>query len=264
MKAEMSSFEFWDDLGKIFNAVAAYQEKSVEFNKRFINPWIRLGNVFDTPDGSTESVNAYRKAIELDSENAQNWYELGNAYFRTEAYEEAADAYKKAIGLELDSGWAYNNLAFTLVKQGKYAEAIPVYQRSIDLLKDDKDKAVAWNRLGNAYRKLNEYECALEAFQKADELDDLLDGPTLLEGNNGDTPSEATEALASSSQPSIPGSLMKDAILANDLEETIPSSADSTSKILLVEAPSWPRVSEYADGSRSHVLASGPHGGPGR
>lgn len=252
----MSNYEFWDDLGKIFNAVVAYQEKSMEFDKRFINPWIRLGNVFDKQDRSTETVNAYKKAIELDPKNAQNWYELGNAYFRTEAYEDAADAYNKAIGLESDSGWAYNNLAFTLVKQGKYAEAIPLYQRSIDLLQDDRDKAVAWNRLANVYRKLNKYESALDAFQKADELDDVPDGPTLIEGNNGDTSSEATDAMASFSQPSVPGSLMKDAVPANDLEETIPSAADSTSKTLLVEVPSAPSVSESIDESQFDVLAS--------
>ena len=85
----MSNYEFWNELGKIFNAVTAYQEKSVEFNKRFINPWIRLGNVFDKQDRNTEAVNAYRNALELDPENAESWYELGNAYFRTEAYEDA-------------------------------------------------------------------------------------------------------------------------------------------------------------------------------
>ena len=45
----MNDYEFWNELGKIFNAVVAYQEKAVEFNKRFINPWIRLGNVFEKP-----------------------------------------------------------------------------------------------------------------------------------------------------------------------------------------------------------------------
>ncbi len=263
----MSNYEFWNDLGKIFNAVVAYQEKSMEFNKRFINPWIRLGNVFDKQDRSSEAINAYKIAIELDPANAQNWYELGNAYFQAEAYEDAVEAYNKAIGLQSDSGWAYNNLAFTLVKQGKYAEAIPLYLTSIDRLRDDRDKAVAWNRLGNAYRKLNEYECALDAFQKADEfdeenagfrdeLDDVSDGPTLIEGDNSDTSSEATEAMASSNQPSVSDSLMKDPAPANDLEKTIPSAADSTSKTLLVEVPSSPSVSESTNESQSNILAS--------
>ncbi|HEX2697238.1 MAG TPA: tetratricopeptide repeat protein [Anaerolineales bacterium] len=167
----MSNYEFWDELGKIFNAVVAYQEKSIEFNKNFINPWIRLGNVFDKEDRNREAVAAYQKAIELDPSNAQNWYELGNVHFRMEKYDEATEAYSKAIDLNPQSGWPYNNLALTLVSQGKYTEAIPLYLKGIDLLEETKDKAVAWNRLGNVYRKLNQYENAVQAFQKADQLD---------------------------------------------------------------------------------------------
>ncbi|MBI3737885.1 MAG: tetratricopeptide repeat protein, partial [Chloroflexi bacterium] len=191
----MSNYEFWDELGKIFNAVVAYQEKSIEFNKRFINPWIRLGNVFEKQDRHKEAIEAYKKAIELDPGNAENWYELGNAYFQSEAYDQAADAFNRAIELNPQFGWAYSNLALALTTQGKHAEAIPLFQIGVDLVEEDKDKAVIWNRLGNAYRKLNEYGLAVQAFQKADELDsenagfrDELDeaeeGPSLVEGSS--------------------------------------------------------------------------------
>ena len=167
----MSNYEFWDELGKIFNAVVAYQEKTVEFNKRFINPWIRLGNVFDKQDRNKEAVDAYEKAIEIDPDNAQNWFELGNVHFKMGSYEEAIAAFNKSIELDPNFGWPYSNLALAFVSQGKHMQAIPLYRKSIELLTDDKDKAVAWNRLGNVYRKLNEYALAVEAFQKADELD---------------------------------------------------------------------------------------------
>ena len=167
----MSNYEFWDELGKIFNAVVAYQEKTIEFNKRFINPWIRLGNVFDKQDRNQEAVTAYEKAIEIDPDNAQNWFELGNVYFKMGHYDDAVDAFNRSIELDPGSGWAYSNLALTLATQGKHVQALPLYRTSIDLLTDNKDKAVAWNRLGNVYRKLNEYALAVDAFQKADELD---------------------------------------------------------------------------------------------
>ena len=167
----MNDYEFWNELGKIFNAVVAYQEKAVEFNNRFINPWIRLGNVFDKEDRNQESIRAYEKALELDPANAQNWYELGNLYFREKDYEKAVEAYNKAIEFAPQSGWAYNNLALTLVSQGKYAEALPLYQKGVDLIDDDKDKAMVWNRIGNVYRKLNEYDLAVQSFHRADELD---------------------------------------------------------------------------------------------
>ena len=96
----MSNYEFWDELGKIFNAVVAYQEKNIEFNKRFISPWIRLGNVFEKQDRNKDAINAYERAIEIDGGNPQNWFELGNLHFKMENYPEAVSALNKAIELD--------------------------------------------------------------------------------------------------------------------------------------------------------------------
>ena len=167
----MSNYEFWDELGKIFSAVVAYQEKNIEFNKRFIVPWIRLGNVFDKQDRNDAAVSAYQQAIDIDPTNAQHWLELGNAHFKMRNHQDAIHAFNKAIQLDPTLGRAYNNLALTLVGAGEHEQAIPLYQKSIGLLSDAKDKAVAWNRLGNVYRKLNRYQEALDAFHQADELD---------------------------------------------------------------------------------------------
>jgi len=259
----MSNYEFWDDLGKIFNAVMAYQEKTLEFNKLFITPWIRLGNVFEKQDRSTETIIAYRKAIELDPANAQNWYELGNAFFQREEYQDAADAYNQAAKLDPDQGWAYNNLAFALVKQGKYAEAVPLYQKSIERLKDDKDKAVAWNRLGNVYRKLDEYASALDAFQRADdldeqnagfrdELDEVADVPSLVEGNR----SEPSPVTAETAAGSAPADLPDGVVPANELENNLPGVSDPTSKTAPDEAQSSPDVPEIPAESGHDIPAT--------
>ncbi len=167
----MSEFEFWKDLGNIFDAILNYQKKNVEFNTRFINPWIRLGNVFDRQDQHNEAVQAYQHATEIDPDSAQNWINLGDAHFKNGTYDEAAISYQNAINLDPQSGWPLSNLAMVLVTQGRYQEAIPLYTASISLLTEDKDKAISWNRLGNVYRKLNDYENAFLAFQRADELD---------------------------------------------------------------------------------------------
>jgi len=167
----MSDYEFWKDLGNIFDAIVNYQKKNVEFNNRFINPWIRLGNIFDRDDQHKEAVQAYQRAIELDPDNAQNWADLGDTLFKMGSPDEAVLAYNKAVELDPKAGWPVSNLALTLVTQGKCEEAISLYLASLDLLKEDKDKAVTWNRLGNVYRKLNDYENAFLAFQRADELD---------------------------------------------------------------------------------------------
>lgn len=99
------------------------------------------------------------------------WNELGNLYFMSGAYDQAVRAYCRSIQLDTEFGRPYSNLALTYVQQGKYDQAIDLYRRSIELLADDKERAISWNRLGNVYRHLKDYQQAVVAFQRADELD---------------------------------------------------------------------------------------------
>jgi tetratricopeptide (TPR) repeat protein len=107
----------------------------------------------------------------MDTKNAHVWNELGNVYFNNSAYDDAIVAYSKAIELDRWFAWPYSNLALAYVQKGRLAEAILLYQRSIELFTSEKDKAVSWNRLGNVYRRLNDYDHAIAAYQRADELD---------------------------------------------------------------------------------------------
>jgi tetratricopeptide (TPR) repeat protein len=178
--------------GKSTEAILLYQ-RSIELldsNKDKAVSWNGLGNVYRRINDYANAIAAYQKAAELDPEtagmrdgvgnfqtgldsgNARVWNEMGEHFFKTGEYEEAKHAFDKAIGLEPKSGWPYSNLARAFAAQGKYAEAIPLYQKSIDLLLDEKDKAVSWNRLGNVYRKLNNYDQAAQAYQKAVSLTD--------------------------------------------------------------------------------------------
>jgi tetratricopeptide (TPR) repeat protein len=267
----MSNYEFWDELGKIFSAVVAYQEKNIEFNKRFIVPWIRLGNVFDKQDKNDAAISAYQQAIDIDPANAQNWFELGNIHFKSQNHADAIHAFNRAIELDPGFGWSYNNLALTLVAQGQHEQAIPLYRKSIELLSDTKDKAVAWNRLGNVHRKLNEYEQALEAFHQADELDkdnagfrddmdEVAEGPTVVQSVPGGAPatklnfspieliiaqSRAEEAAShAAGSVATPTAVVEDskaeqqrAVQADtqlaDLEESAPTGADETVTVVV-------------------------------
>ena len=109
--------------------------------------------------------------IEMDTKNAHVWNELGNVYFNAGSYDDAIAAYSKAIELDTQFAWPYTNLALSYVQKGSLGDAISLYQRGIELFSDEKDKAVAWNRLGNVYRRMNDYEKAIAAYQRADELD---------------------------------------------------------------------------------------------
>lgn len=99
------------------------------------------------------------------------WNELGNLYFMSGVYNQAINAYQRSIQLDNKFGWPYSNLALVYVQKGEYDKAVNLYQKSIELLVDNKEKSIAWNRLGNVYRHLKYYREAVVAYQQADELD---------------------------------------------------------------------------------------------
>ena len=103
--------------------------------------------------------------------NPEVWNEKGNIHFQQGDYDKAIAAYNKAIELDLSFGWPYSNLALTYLTLGKFAEAILLYQKSTALLQKQEEQAASWNSIGNIYRHLNDYDGALNAYQKADDLD---------------------------------------------------------------------------------------------
>jgi len=107
----------------------------------------------------------------MDTKNAHVWNELGNIYLNAGTYDDAIASYSKAIELDRQFAWPYSNLALAYVQKGRFAEAILLYQRGIELFNSDKDKAITWNRLGNVYRRINDYGNAIASYQTADELD---------------------------------------------------------------------------------------------
>ncbi len=98
------------------------------------------------------------------------WNELGNVYIKMGAIDDAISAYLKAIEMNPGYGWPYSNMAYAHVQKGDYEEAVRLYKKSIELLFVNKDKAISWNRLGDTYRYLQDYNNAMNAYQTADQL----------------------------------------------------------------------------------------------
>jgi tetratricopeptide (TPR) repeat protein len=184
--------------GQFAEAILLYQ-KSIELletDRDRALSWNGLGNAYRCVGDYSNAVAAYQKAAELDPETggirdqadnfqpkgsqrtARGWNDLGELLLKTGALDKAHEAFRKAIEMEPDFGRAYCNLARTRAAEAKYSEAIPYYERGIALLETNKEKADAWNGLGNAYRKMNDYNKAINAYQKAvvlaDEGVDLL------------------------------------------------------------------------------------------
>lgn len=177
-------------LGKFAEAVLLLQ-KSLELlpsDKDRAVAWNGLGNLYRCLNDYDNAVVSYQKADELDphhsgirdtveyfhsepnTRNAQVWNELGDLFFKAGSYREASNCYEKAIEMEPLAGVSYSNLALCLTYEGKFNKAIPLYEKSIELFQNDKDKAVSWNRLGNVYRRLNDYDNAIAAYKNAVKL----------------------------------------------------------------------------------------------
>lgn len=184
--------------GRFEEAIFVYK-KSIELfrdEKNKAIAWNRLGNVYLRIGNDDRAISAYRMADQLDAENgvsepssgdllpefesynAHVWNEVGRIYYNKNIYDKAIEAYQKAIHIDPGLGWSYSNLALAFSHQGRYAEAIPLYNKSIELFRNDRDKALCWNRLGDTYRHLNDRDNALAAYEMAVGLDP--DNNTLL------------------------------------------------------------------------------------
>jgi tetratricopeptide (TPR) repeat protein len=98
------------------------------------------------------------------------WNEIGKIYMKMGAYDDAIAAYRRAIELAPQWGWSYAYLAMACCQKGDFAAAVLLYQKAIALVQDDSEKATLWNHLGDAYRRLHDYDRAMQAYRQADEL----------------------------------------------------------------------------------------------
>jgi tetratricopeptide (TPR) repeat protein len=139
-------------------------------NKTSLGEMVAQAGPTSQPEQS-EGVESLLTQASIGQKNALIWNELGNIYYNAGAFEEALHAFEMAIELDPTYGWSYNNLASIYFHQKRYAEAIPLYQKGLQYLDDLKDKALLWNRLGDAYRRLDDHDQAAAAYRKAIELD---------------------------------------------------------------------------------------------
>lgn len=259
----------WNGLGDVYAAMSRVDEamkayhEAIELNKGYVTPWMRLGVLFTKQERNREAVKAYQRALDLDPRNPRIWNELGTIIIKCEDYEEAETAFSKAIELDHGYGWAYSNLALTYVKQGKYQESIPLYLKSVDLLQNDEDKAICWNRLADVYRLTDEYDSAVGAYQTADMLDRKIairmadmpevassskEAPIPAESNENESQAEALNKTATSEETVIDTSV---AMLENQ---------ETRGEAQKVDAPAWIFNPELSD---ENVVGPDDAGKPG-
>jgi tetratricopeptide (TPR) repeat protein len=119
-----------------------------------------------------ESVEYLQKAIAEDPQYALGYILLGWNYNKLQEFAKAIDSYKHGLqldpSLEHDTYWdVYEGLGYCYYKTGNNKQALHFLNKA--LLEDpyDAGKAGHLNKMGRAWRNLEEYDKALESYHKA-------------------------------------------------------------------------------------------------
>jgi len=118
-----------------------------------------------------QAILLYRKAEERGANPVATSFNTANSLFQLNKFPEAVAAYRKAVNFSNgEFAPALANLAAVLYRIGEYAESIAVYRRALSL---DPNNASAWIYLAEAYQKTGDNVGALQALEKARQIDSL-------------------------------------------------------------------------------------------
>jgi tetratricopeptide (TPR) repeat protein len=161
-----------DNSSATIESKSGFEIQEEEPNDEIVNniPNIEVKQNFEIPISTPPENSSEPQLVENAPQNSIDWNELGNSYTSTKNFDNAIEAYKKAIDMNPGYGQPYSNLGFIYYCLGKYEVAIQLYKDSIDRLDTKTEKVISWNKLGDCYRRLGDYENALVAYQKGSEM----------------------------------------------------------------------------------------------
>jgi tetratricopeptide (TPR) repeat protein len=127
-----------------------------------------LGRAYRKKGMLKEAEKELSEAAKLSPNEAGVWEALGRLLVDQKRFEEAAAAYRAACQLDPASEEAASGLSAALIDAGKPAEADAVLVKAVEA---SPKGASLWNNLGVARTRRGDYTGAVQAFQKAIDLD---------------------------------------------------------------------------------------------
>lgn len=116
------------------------------------------------------SLKKLRGMGDHDEKGAQTWIRQGKHLLKRGFYNDALVAFASAINDAPGNATAYINMGITFFLQSKYEQALTQFTKGIELTRNPDEKALAWNYVGDTYRRLHDKENAMRAYQKVSEL----------------------------------------------------------------------------------------------
>ncbi|HEX2251847.1 MAG TPA: tetratricopeptide repeat protein [Thermoanaerobaculia bacterium] len=152
--------------------VAAQEFRAVaQATPEFAGAHFMLGQVLLKQDKGEEALAALRKAYELDKSKVEYQFLLAQAYLKTQRFGDAASLLKTISPSSLPAAnqAAYHQmLAVALQESGQSGEALKALEAMVAAKPDDSD---AWYAYGTAAYSADRLDTALQALEKAVELD---------------------------------------------------------------------------------------------
>lgn len=213
-KNELAWFHLGNGYYVVTNYVEAIQSynEALKINNKNENVYYNKANALRNLQIADDlAIENYSKAIELNKRHAAAYNNRGTIYYRNEKYTEAVKDYTKAIALNKMYLSSYSNRAVAYRSLGEedlanadvqhigsiepeaLKEGTMAYARnfmtiayftagnqmisekaSTNLLQTNQEKALAYQKQGDAYKSMGCYEEAITNYEKAIELDDRI------------------------------------------------------------------------------------------
>ncbi len=151
------------NLGKYYEAITDLS-RSIEINDQYPKSWNKRGEAKSKLGDYKNALNDYQQAYKLDSTFEEAQLNIGVAHYLTENYDSAANTFQKLMLLNPQKGLYHYNHAYSLHQMGEDSLAAISFSNAI---KNGYNGAEAYNMLGIAQYRTNQYHDAIENFSKA-------------------------------------------------------------------------------------------------
>src|SRR5262249_15121845 len=160
--------------GRYDRAVRAYEE-GLALDETHKDLHFQLGVAYEKQGKFDQAVSEFRRVIALDPKHAEAYNYVGYMFAEKGIrLDEAEGLIRKALELEPENGYYIDSLGWAYYQQGRYGDAVRELRRAVELTRDKED-AVIYDHLGEAYLKMGDEPSALAAWEKSLTLDPTND-----------------------------------------------------------------------------------------
>ena len=150
------------EIGQNDNSIKSF-EKALEVRPDYLEACYSLAMIYHEEERYHEAFTKYEIVLKGKKNFSQAWFNYGLVLRKLNKNDEAMKSFEKALALKPDFIEVLNELGNIYSDLG-LSKSIEYYEHAINL--DNKSAALHFN-LGNAHRKIGNFQIAIENYQKA-------------------------------------------------------------------------------------------------